>query len=78
MRDLPLHVPQFPRQQLTATQFRQCLARDFRFRRAAREQLRVKVIQVLRQLFDDGGLTRRRQLQGFQPPLDFRFPVRYG
>jgi hypothetical protein len=31
----------------------------------------------LRQLFDDGGLTRRRKFQTDQPPSDLLFPFRH-
>src|SRR5262245_66651662 len=47
---------------------------SFILRRAARERLRIAIFQMLRQLFDDFGLTRRREIQGRQPLSDFLFP----
>jgi len=56
---LPLLATQFPLKQFTPAQFRPGLAFSFRWRCAARQQLRVAVFQVLREFIDDGRLARR-------------------
>jgi len=69
--DLPLHAPQFALKQFAPAQFRQRLLIGFRFTRATAEQLRIAVIQMLREFLDDGGFARRHKPQALKPPSDF-------
>src|SRR6266508_5441932 len=47
------------------------------FAHPAGQQLCLRFIEVLRQFYDDGVLTRWRELQPCQPPSDLWFPVRH-
>jgi hypothetical protein len=74
---LPLQAPQFLLKHFTPAQFRQRPALGFLFGRAAGQQLRVVVVEILRQFLDDGGFARMLKIQARQPLVDLLLPIRH-
>jgi hypothetical protein len=70
-------MSQFTRQQFISAQFRQRSPSGFCFIRATRQQLRVAIIQVLSEFFDDCRLAHWRKFQRRQPFSNLFFPIRH-
>ena len=59
---------QAERRRQTDSHTRQRRAIGFVGSRAAYQQFRIAIIEMLREFFNDGGLARGREIQGRQPP----------